>query len=377
MKRFLSIILVVLMAMPFALLASAADAPPAEPTLEASAKKLYIAHEGWQTYKDGDKTGNNATNPTATKGWAEGGNIYTLAQGGAMFIIEQKGYVGAVKAVIKSDKPIMFTGLDPADNKSNVAMDGDKYNTAATGEGQLGMFMKDTKSTNDADGNSLFIQSAVIFDNTVLLHRSNNVASIYHVEAGGAIVITKTTAILGQTYMDGETEKTRVAPALAVDEGGYAYLHNVGFSSYTGKGTIVLGDEIADDISLSLFESFNGTVCREDGSVLKFASIGFVAQYAGGIAGGSEYSTVANCYYLGSPSEETAQKTVYVSAADGADTNDGTSLSPVKTMAKAYEKLGVAGGIINIVGTYTQDANFFAPAHTGKITVKGADANAV
>ncbi len=265
MKRLLAILLVVLMAMPFALLASAA-AVPAEPTLEAGAKKIYIAHDGWQTYKDGDKSGKDATNPTASKGWTEGGNLYTLAQGGAMFIIEQKGYVGSVKAVIKSDKPIMFTGLDPADNTSNVAKDGDKYNTAGSGEGQFGMFMKDTKDTNEADGNSLFIQSAVIFDNTVLLHRTNDTASIYHVEAGGAIVIAKTTEILGQTYMDGEVEKVRTAPALAVDEGGYAYLHNVGFSSYTGKGTIVLDKALvtAGKVTKATFEGFEGKIVAQD-----------------------------------------------------------------------------------------------------------------
>ena len=71
-------------------------------------------------------------------------------------------------------------------------------------------------------------------------------------------------------------------------------------------------------------------------------------------------------------------KTVYLSDA-GDDANDGsTAAKAVKTMAKAYELLN-AGGTIVISGTYTQSAHFFGCdiAHTGKITIKGADANAL
>ncbi len=66
---------------------------------------------------------------------------------------------------------------------------------------------------------------------------------------------------------------------------------------------------------------------------------------------------------------------IYLSDA-GDDANAGTDSAPVKTMGKAYELVGTAGGTIVIKGTYTQDAIFTAPAHTGKVTIKGADANA-
>ncbi len=70
-------------------------------------------------------------------------------------------------------------------------------------------------------------------------------------------------------------------------------------------------------------------------------------------------------------------KTVYLSDA-GDDAKDGTTAAnAVKTMEKAYELLGTAGGTVVITGTFTQTANFKGTEHTGKITIKGADANAV
>lgn len=68
---------------------------------------------------------------------------------------------------------------------------------------------------------------------------------------------------------------------------------------------------------------------------------------------------------------------VYLSDA-GDDANDGASAATaVKTMAKAYEVLGTEGGNIVIADKYTTDNHFVAPDHTGKITIKGANASAV
>ena len=69
-------------------------------------------------------------------------------------------------------------------------------------------------------------------------------------------------------------------------------------------------------------------------------------------------------------------KTVYVSD-NGDDAKDGSAADKaVKTMTKAYELLGTAGGTIVIADTYTQAAHFLAPEHTGKVTIKGATADA-
>ena len=69
-------------------------------------------------------------------------------------------------------------------------------------------------------------------------------------------------------------------------------------------------------------------------------------------------------------------KTLYLSD-NGADTNDGlTPEAPKKTLTQSYAALGTEGGTIVIVGTFTHTAHFFAPAHTGTVTIKGADASA-
>ncbi len=76
-------------------------------------------------------------------------------------------------------------------------------------------------------------------------------------------------------------------------------------------------------------------------------------------------------------SADTTQQTVYLSDS-GADTNDGLSAdTPVKNITKAYQLLGEAGGTITIVGTFTQTANYSAPAHTGTVTITGNTADAV
>ena len=70
-----------------------------------------------------------------------------------------------------------------------------------------------------------------------------------------------------------------------------------------------------------------------------------------------------------------ATKAVYLSD-NGSDKNDGLSADkPKKTLTQSYAALGDEGGTIIIVGTFTHVAHFFAPAHTGTVTVKGADGN--
>ncbi len=267
MKRLLAILLVVLMAMPFALLASAADAPPAEPTVKADAKKLYLT--GAATNGTGD--GSSPANGAKCTGWdpakAEGdgkdeASIAYKIHEGAYCIIETKGYVGAAKAVIKAKAPVLFTALDPADGVSNIAKNPDgSYNVDSDSDGiaQVGMFMKDTNPT-DEEKSTLFIQSAVIFENIVILNRKS-APGIYRVENGGSLVIKDTCDF---AFGSAGTENVK----LVVDEGGYAYLHNVGFSSITGKGTIVLDKALvtAGKVTKATFEGFEGKIVAQDGT---------------------------------------------------------------------------------------------------------------
>ncbi len=257
MKRLLAIVLVVLMAMPFALLASAADAPPAEPVVATGTPVVYIGHDSVAK-----QDGSAIDKMFSSKGWAAGANgIYDKAVDGAIFVIGQKGYVGAAKAEIKPTKPVVFTALDPATGNSTIVKNPDgSYNTDAASPGQLGMFMKDTSSSGTDEINSLFIQGPVIFENTAILQR-NATTGIYHVQEGGSLVIKETCDIL---FGASGTE----TPKLVVDEGGYAYLHNIGFSSYTGKGTIVLDKDLVKTgkVTATTFADFEGKIVAQDGS---------------------------------------------------------------------------------------------------------------
>ena len=62
--------------------------------------------------------------------------------------------------------------------------------------------------------------------------------------------------------------------------------------------------------------------------------------------------------------------TVYVSAKDGLDTNDGSRSSPFKTLDAAYAALP-NGGTIVLTQTYTAPTHFDAPAVNGPICIKG------
>ena len=57
-----------------------------------------------------------------------------------------------------------------------------------------------------------------------------------------------------------------------------------------------------------------------------------------------------------------APATVYLDPAKGADTNAGTEAAPVKTLAKAYEKLALSGGTVVFLSDLTWSASdFFTP----------------
>ncbi len=68
---------------------------------------------------------------------------------------------------------------------------------------------------------------------------------------------------------------------------------------------------------------------------------------------------------------------VYISD-NGVDTNNGLSAdAPVRTITHAYKLLKERGGRIIIVDTFTQVSSFIAPDHEKSITIEGADPSAV
>ncbi len=251
MKRLLAILLVVLMAMPFALFASAATVP-AEPTVAADAPKYYVSYAG-----TGDKSGNDASNTAPTQ-QDKDGIVWDKVKDGGVIIIEQKGFLNA-DYTFESTKPVVITALDPADNVSNLAMKDSELDTAS----QIGMFLIDC-----ANPTVFTIKGDLIYKDTALVHRSTKNDVKYSVADGGALVIDASVKF-------GKTDACKAANDgngyninLEVLEGGYAYIHSLGFDNYTGKGTIVVGDEIAATVTADTFAGFEGVICKADGTAL-------------------------------------------------------------------------------------------------------------
>ena len=64
-----------------------------------------------------------------------------------------------------------------------------------------------------------------------------------------------------------------------------------------------------------------------------------------------------------------APTTVYLDPANGADTNAGTEAAPVKTLAKAYEKIALSGGTVVFLSNLTWSASDFFPACDHPVTL--------
>ncbi len=247
MKKILAFILVALMAVPFGIMASAAA--PVEPVL-SSDKAFTVAAASTNANPNfpdlvPDKYG------TKAKFWQDffAGSL----KNGGKFIIAGKGHLAEDAVLAKTASPVVFTaiGKDGTTNYASFNEDG-TYNTVDgkgnAGGGQYGSLML-------KGGVTLTFGGDVIFDNVVIFNRDNKPA---HLKAQGKIVIKDNVQFAEKTAGQGYT--------LDVAEGGAAFLHALGFIKYTGKGTIVIGDEIKDKITAEAFADFGGELIYADGS---------------------------------------------------------------------------------------------------------------
>ncbi len=272
LKSFVAIVLSILMVVPFSTMAIAAqttsdvlteaqgDVPnalaaqlPAEPTSDGL-KILYVKSGG-----TGD--GSSVDSLLNTTGWNSSGKIHTAFADGAIVVAIGKCFVGVAESYVDATDTVVFTATDPATGTNYLSKDASgnlQYeDEAGTGDaGQLGMFMKDG-STSNATSNTFEVRSDVIFRDIAILNRRAAVP-VYSVADGGKLVIESTCEIVYGA-------KATAAPILNVDAGGYAYLHNIGFSKYTGAGTIVIGDEIAGTVTPKMFAEFEGEIVNENG----------------------------------------------------------------------------------------------------------------
>ena len=233
---------------------------PAKPT--APDNKIYVSFnnntaagvssvtasaEGGATAAAPYKAGNLA-------GWTtllEGG----LKDGGKVVIVG-KAYFGADYTIPATTKPIVFTSVDGDTSYVSKNEDG-TYNLInkndATG-GQYGMFMI------CENGKTLTIDGEVIFDNTVILTRIAEGKTTSTIAVNGKMVVTNTVQFAQSNVKENYN--------LVVNEGGYAYLDALGFQSFAGKGTIVVGDSIKNTVKASDFAGFEGYIVDSEGNHL-------------------------------------------------------------------------------------------------------------
>ena len=239
-KKFISIILAALMIVPFGMLSVSADTTvPAEPKVTVT-NKYYIAYDGTGDGSSADKPmSSKATADENSSAWGEQ-KIPALIKAGGTIVIVGKGHAGA-NITLATDTPICITGVDG--ETSYISKNADGTFDTTNSPGQKGMFMTDAKTITFAGD--------VIFDNTVLLGRKAT-ADTYSVAGTGKLVINDTVSIIAGT-------EGRPTPILNVEEGGYAYLHAVGFSAYTGKGTLVIDEALKSEVE-SLLTNYEGKV---------------------------------------------------------------------------------------------------------------------
>ncbi len=269
-KRIFAIILAALMIVPFGMLSVSADTVtvPAEPSVVSGTSTYYVDWNLKGTRTDGtqgDGTGASPENPSQGKDWGNKQTFATLVQGGGTVSIVGKCYVNARATMPATATPLLFTSYGDIDLST---IDGKNAETgAATHGSQTGMIMV-------CNGQTITFMGDVIFDDTVLLDRGNaTTLSTYSVGSTGKMVINSNVTIASTSWNispDETGNKPTHNPKLNVEDGGYAYLHTVGFSDYTGRGTIVIDKALIDGgkITTDAFVNFQGVVVDETGNVI-------------------------------------------------------------------------------------------------------------
>ena len=334
MKKLLALILVALMALPFGIMASAAEVPT-EPV--ATGTKVYTVAADKNpnpNYPDvtPDKFG------SAASFWSSF-TTGSMKNGGTLVIIA-KGYLKEDIILSKTAAPIVFTSVKDGVNYASFNEDG-SYNTVdgkgAVGGGQYGSILL-------KGGCTLTMQGDVIFDNVVVFNRDNKLATI---KTSGNLVVKDNVTFAEKTEGIGYT--------LDVTQTGTAFLHKLGFINYTGKGTIVIGDEIKNIVTADMFGGFEGVVMYSDGTVLT----GIPAEVVPGANVGTGNNTPATDKVedegeiiprpskpLGGGSETTEAPTTETSAPDSGNADTNTD----NTNASNDGLNPIVGGILCAVG---------------------------
>ena len=263
MKKFLALALVMLMAVPF-MVFSSADVP-AEPSATAS-NVVFTAHDNRTV--DGVKSnvataegGATADVPFKTStGWGKLFETHPQMLEGGKIVLVGKGYFDSKTTSIPATAaPLVITAFDGTTDWTSVDAEGNIYfMDNGKNAGQYGMFMLTENIEIAFDGD-------VIFDRVVILSRIS-ATSLSNGKKVGVITVNDSIVIKDTVQFAEMSGNTNYV--LNIADNAYAYLHNVGFSKYTGTGTIVLDRALAETgvATRDMFEGFEGRIIDENGN---------------------------------------------------------------------------------------------------------------
>ena len=331
MKKLLSIVLIALMVVPFAVMVNAA--PPAEPVADTSVRTLYCADsavpEGvtCQTGSSTDPANLAGDTPELVLKTTADINktiLFNKIVDGAKIVWVGKGYFTNGNTFPNTTKPVVITAHDGTKDYLSRNEDGTPLYMDDNGanKGQFGMFMMNK-------GTKVYFECDAIFENIVFLNRAAATDPESTIVAKKRLVIDDTVqfaTMKGPQY------------SLEVEEGAYAYLHALGFSKYTGKGTIVVGEELRGKLDQSTFAGFEGQIVYADGTD---ATTGLPA---------APETTKAP--------ETTAAPATTAGAGETNATPETTTAAPETTKAPEVSKKPAS------TGTYTFEVNTKAPETT-------------
>lgn len=263
MKKILAFMLVAIMALPFGVMASAAEVPE-EPVASAETTITLGAAKDNANPNFPDVTPSKVG--TKAKLWQD---LFTGSlKNGGNFVIVGKGALTEDATLAATKAPVVFTSVKDGVNYASFNEDG-SYNTVdgkgAVGGGQYGSIMLTGNKT-------LTFKGEAIFDNVVVFNRDTKLATI---KVMGKLVVKNNVTFAEKNEGKGYT--------LDVAEGGVAFLHQLGFINYTGTGTIVIGDEIKNTVTPENFGGFGGKVIYTDGTEMT----GIPAEDTGANIGGN------------------------------------------------------------------------------------------
>ena len=212
-----------------------------------------------------------------------GSGAMSVVKNGGTVIITGRGMFGVNYKFEKTTTPVLITAVyGGKDYRSHEIVSG------TTNGSQKGTFiLGDSAVTVSFAGD-------YILDNVDIFTRNKTGGATLSVLSGANVVFGEGANItnMQSVYAD------NLNPTLNVAEGGYAYLHAVGFNNYTGSGTIVLDRELVRSgaVAENDFDGFSGKIVYHNGKDA-FGTTNVENLIPVELEDGAIYSIKANSYF--------------------------------------------------------------------------------